>query len=73
MQSARALSTTIQLLTRRSPPVSFEIEPMFHAARDVPAHEITSVVDIEEARVGRAWEAICVKSPISESHPAPTD
>jgi hypothetical protein len=36
---------------------------MFHAARDVPAHEITSIVDIEEARVGRAWEEIGVKSP----------
>ena len=50
--------------------MSFEIEPMFHAARDVPAHEITSIVDIEEARVGRAWEEIRVKSPIFESHPA---
>src|SRR5688572_33357735 len=43
---------------------------MFHAARDVPAHEITSIVDIEEARVGRAWEEIGVKSPIFEPHPA---
>ena len=50
--------------------MSFEIEPMFHAARDVPAHEITSVVDVEEARVGGAWKEIRVKSSISESHPA---
>ena len=50
--------------------MSFEIEPMFHAARDVSAHEITSIVDIEEARVGRAREEIRVKGPVLESHPA---
>jgi hypothetical protein len=60
-----------ELLTRNLPGESFDIEPMLRPARNVPAYEITSFIDVEEARVDRAWESIGVKRPISNSHPRP--
>src|SRR5688572_16473720 len=44
---------------------------MLHAVRDVPPYDITSFVDVEEARVDRAREEIRVKRSISMPHPRP--
>src|SRR5439155_16874809 len=48
----------VELLAWRPPAESIDIQPMFHPACDVPTHEITSLIDVEEACVGRAREEI---------------
>src|SRR5262245_4449897 len=59
-----------KLLTRNVPGESFDIQPMLHPADNVPPYEITSFIDVEEACVERAREAIRVKCPVIESYPA---
>ena len=50
-----------ELLTWRPPTESLDIQSMFHTVRDVPAYEITSFIDVEEARVDRARNVDCVE------------